>query len=261
MKLWWYDTVKYEKLINQNAGDYFNKWLFEQLGFKVEFTEYPEMLATGSILRCSAWQGSPYIWGTGFHNDYDDIRQNIDLNKIKAVRGELTKNKLKIDNVVLGDPGLLASYFYRSRTTKKYKYGFIPHYTELKDFKNKFGDDDCIIINILTSDIEDLFSKISECEFIFSSSLHGLIFSHSLGIPAVHVENKQLYSLNNFKFKDYYSVYKNIKYIKEPLSSLDINKYLNSDFNLYKPSQDELIKIQNNLLECFPYKIDKGVIK
>ena len=65
-----------------------------------------------------------------------------------------------------------------------------------------------------TNDIENIANSINKCNFIFSSSLHGIIFSHSLGIPAIHLENRILDSKNNYKFKDYYSTL-DIPYIKE----------------------------------------------
>ena len=111
-----------------------------------------------------------------------------------------------------------------------------------------------MIINMATNDVETIIDKINECEFIFSSSLHGIIFAHAYGIPAIHIECNPLKSKDNFKFKDYYSVFKNIKYTKETVNSINFNKYLNSDWDLYRPDPEEVKEIQKKLLEVFPYK-------
>ena len=39
-------------------------------------------------------------------------------------------------------------------------------------------------------DVEKVANEIKKYHFVFSSSLHGIIFSHSLGIPAIHIEKR-----------------------------------------------------------------------
>lgn len=113
-----------------------------------------------------------------------------------------------------------------------------------------------------TNNIEKLANSINKCNFTFSSSLHGIIFSHSLGIPSVHLENKMLTSKNNFKFKDYYSNL-NIPYIKENLKkkNLDniIKKYKENRFK-YLPYNKIIEEIQDRLLFSFPYQKMSNVI-
>ena len=50
--------------------------------------------------------------------------------------------------------------------------------------------------------------EIACCKFIISSSLHGLIIAHSLGIPTVafEIQDTPLRG-GRFKFRDYYSAY------------------------------------------------------
>lgn len=112
------------------------------------------------------------------------------------------------------------------------------------------------IINMNTKNIEEIANSINKCNFIFSSSLHGIIFSHNLGIPAVHLENIVLYSQNNFKFKDYYSIL-DIPYIKEDLKNNNlsdiIKKYQKINISEYLPNNKLIKKIQDNLLSYFPF--------
>lgn len=67
-------------------------------------------------------------------------------------------------------------------------------------------------------------NEINKCNFIFSSSLHDIIFSHCLGIPSIHYENLELNSEKNFKFKDYYSIL-DIQYVKEKAREKKLDEF------------------------------------
>ena len=54
------------------------------------------------------------------------------------------------------------------------------------------------------NDVAKVANKINKCNFVFTSSLYGIFFPHSLDVPAIHIENIQLMSKNNFKFKDFF---------------------------------------------------------
>ena len=160
-------------------------------------------------------------------------------------------------HIALGDPGLLLSRFFKPKTIKVYNICIISHYIDyeffIKTYKNKL-----YIINMGINNIEEIANSINKCNFTFSSSLHGIIFSHSLGIPSVHLENNVLSSINNFKFKDYYSIL-DISYIKEDLKKENINtiikKYNNNEFRFkFLPNKKVVKQIQDNLLFSFPYK-------
>ena len=206
IKILWYNDVP-------NGGDYFGKWILEKMGFKVKYSKTPDMMVSGSILGLKIKHAK--IWGAGFHfaNESTHIKKN---NLFYAVRGKLSLKKLNLKkHMHLGDPGLLLSRFYKPKTRKVYQVCLISHYIDYKFFKkaykNKF-----YIINMGINNIEKIAISINKCHFTFSSSLHGIIFSHSLGIPSIHLENKLLASKNNFKFKDYYSIL-DVSYIKEDL--------------------------------------------
>ena len=68
---------------------------------------------------------------------------------------------------------------------KQYKIGIIPHYVDEYKVRRMYGGE-FHIISMVTSDIEKLADDILSCDLIVSSSLHGIIFSHSLGVPAYH---------------------------------------------------------------------------
>lgn len=235
----------------ENAGDYFGKWLLEKLGYKIELDkENPRLITCGSILGFNEITKNTIVWGSGFMNSEDELKCNID--NIFAVRGKLTYNKLHIDkDIVLGDLGLLASEFYKPASTKKYKYAIVVNEEDYNYFTTHYKD--TRIINISSNNIEQVLDEINECEFIFSNSLHGIIFAHSLHIPAIHLEYRFIGSRDNFKFKDYYSVL-DIEYtkqeFKEDLSF--VNFYLENK-EKYVPSNIE--EIQDNLLKSFPKEL------
>lgn len=232
------------------------------MGYNVEFSNNPEIIVCGSILGLNRYKHTnTKIWGAGFHVD-EDIIFSRNPNFYYAVRGKLTLKKLNFNlNIALGDPGLLLSVFFKPNTKKKYNICIVSHYIDYKWFIKNYGDK-YFIINMGNNNIEDIANSINQCKFIFSSSLHGIIFSHSLGIPAVHLENKILTSKSNFKFKDYYSIL-DIPYIKEDLKKnnfdIIIKKY-EKNKNKFLPKYEIIREIQNNLLSSFPYQIMNNII-
>ena len=226
------------------------------MGFKVVFSKKPELIVCGSILAFnSRISNNTKVWGVGFHY-YKQSTIIKDPNLFYAVRGKLTLNRLKLkSNIALGDPGLLLSLFYKPISKKLFDICIVSHSVDYKWFIKNYNDK-YFIISMNNNNIEELANLIYKCKFVFSSSLHGIIFSHSLGIPAVHLEREMLISKKNFKFKDYYSVL-DIPYIKEDLKkeNLDdiVKKYENNRFK-YLPSKKKIRQIQDSLSSSFPYQ-------
>lgn len=226
------------------------------MGYKVYYSENPELIICGSILGFNKKiNKNTKVWGVGFHY-YNQKTIIKNPNLFYAVRGKLTLNSLNLtSNIALGDPGLLLSIFYKPITKKIFDICIISHSIDykwfIKNHSNKY-----FIINMGNNNIEEIANSINQCRFVFSSSLHGIIFSHSLGIPAVHLEHTKLMSKKNFKFKDYYSVL-DIPYIKEDLKKKNfehiVKKYMKSKLN-FLPSKKRIKQIQESLLSSFPYQ-------
>lgn len=128
-----------------------------------------------------------------------------------AVRGHLTKALLLRDTgkivSVISDPGLLLSRIFPCTEVppaQKKPLGFIVHKVDRPAFKEQYPQYiDCMIDNHLEP--EDFIKRASQFERIASTALHGVIFSHSLGIPvAPFVLTDKLFG-GEFKFIDYYS--------------------------------------------------------
>ena len=88
---------------------------------------------------------------------------------------------------------------------------------------------------------EEFTKKVAECEFIFSSALHGIICADSLGIPNRHIILTP--DVGTYKFQDYYSVFKDFTY-----NPIDLGKNIvnDSDLKIYQDSfQDRTSEIDN----------------
>ena len=107
---------------------------------------------------------------------------------------------------VLGDPGLLASSLVKKPALKTIRVGIIPH------INHRNSPEIASLLSLIPgSRVIDVFSpvkqvleEIASCEFVLSTSLHGLIVADSYGVPNQWLCMKR-YPQWEFKFRDYYS--------------------------------------------------------
>lgn len=194
----------------KNFGDLLTPALLKKYGYTPIFF-YPnraQLVATGSLIEHLNTKYSGLILGTGAIEK--NTKVSFENARIIGLRGRLTRQLLNIKNeIILGDPGLLAFQLLPFRSTKKYKLGLIPHYAENSKnvfhvINNKFPANTTIIDVKIKP--EEVLEQIDQCEYILSSSLHGLICADSLGIPNRWVKLSELMG-GDFKFRDYYSVF------------------------------------------------------
>lgn len=160
----------------------------------------------GSIIQMS--NDNCVIWGAGFMSDQKP--RVPQPQNIYAVRGPLTRKIFLDHNIdcpeVYGDPALLLPLLYAPKIEKKYKIGFLPHYVDKKSqyllpYQN--------IPNVLFIDVQigrdykTLIDQMLSCECIVTSSLHGLILSHSYNIPVLLAKYSEKITGGNFKYNDY----------------------------------------------------------
>lgn len=170
------------------------------MGYEVHFTNNPDLIVCVSILGFNRnISNKTKVLGAGFHY-YRQSTIIKDSNLFYAIRGKLTLNELNLkSNIALGDLGLLLSFFYKPLTKKLFDMCIVSHSIDYKWFKKNHGDK-YFIINMGNNNIEEIVNSINKCKFIFSSSLLGIIYSHSLGIPAVHLEHQILMSKKKINF-------------------------------------------------------------
>lgn len=268
-----------------NAGDIVNATLiYDLFGIRVEQQSFTvsDMIAIGSVLerivsgsttgkRDKELQAEAdskkkiTVWGTGLMFGYDDYSamKFIRPADIRAVRGELTRKvceKITGKNVkcVTADPGILAPFLLDEIPEKKYKIGIIPHFREyeveeyLEQYKEIGSKYENSIIIDLSEEPTEVLKKIASCETIMSTSLHGLIFADSFGVPSLWCEFTDKVIGNGYKFRDYYSAY---GLTAEPFDLHSENLPTVDDIkNNYKVKYSDIIKKQEQLIKCFPYQ-------
>lgn len=218
---------RFPRLDNLNWGDDINLILPRLIAGKpsipykysplAKLGKRKNIIAIGSVLTWLTNEES-IIWGSGVINP--ERRLPAKPKKVLAVRGPLTREYLLDQGVscpnVFGDPALLLPKFYQPKVEKKYTLGIIPHLTHqdhpaLNNFKS---DPSVLIIDIVNyGKWSDFVDKVLSCEYIVSSSLHGLILADAYNLPNKWIGFFEMNEIKRFKYRDYYqSVGKEIEY-------------------------------------------------
>jgi pyruvyltransferase len=144
------------------------------------------------------------VWGTGSLSSHA-LAQNFKLRPL-AVRGPKTREAMGLpSSVPLGDPGLFVDRL-APRTTKFARWGIIPH---IVDFDLPIIKALCernrhtSLINLADPDVVGIVAQIAACDFVISSSLHGIIAADALGIPNIRMSLSENIAGADWKFADY----------------------------------------------------------
>ena len=154
-----------------------------------------ELLGAGSTLEFYLWKiGRPpvwkrflwpsdlHVWGTGTLFDQHEIRWPQRLH-FHALRGSLTAQRVGVNDIALGDPGILSGRLIR-RPKKVSAVAAVPHFLDkgrLSDLPRHWRVVDP------EQPVDDVLAQIASAELVLSSSLHGLIAADSFGIPCVWI--------------------------------------------------------------------------
>lgn len=193
-----------------NVGDVFSlvvaKHYFSEniIPLKPAPVDETNLILLGSILHWADSQS--VVCGTGFM--FRDSKPAAPPKSIVCVRGPLTAELLDKQGITppkrFADPGVLAPILFKNTVTQKHKIGIVPHYHDANSAWIKHCKKQGFPIIDVFAKPEKFFRKIQQCEVILSSSLHGLIFAHAYGKPAVWIELSDKVAGNGFKFFDYY---------------------------------------------------------
>lgn len=220
IKLYWCRGEGRSDASKQNFGDYLSPLLVETFsGRGVEYApiQDADLMAVGSILgrerKAKHWWGGKrrlHIWGTGTGSEQARYSGH---HHYHAVRGALTLAQIQgsPSSVTLGDPGLLAPWVLDRKAeqfSKKVRVGIIPHYADQSE--PAVAE---LVSAIPGSKVIDVFSpvlqvleEVASCDFVLSSSMHGLIVADSFAVP-----NQWLLlsrgRISEYKFADYYSAF------------------------------------------------------
>lgn len=266
IRLFWWSAIELEGKQQENFGDILSKYLVEKISGKSVIWKNPSKgrwnpfrrkiyTTTGSILKHVT--KNCIVWGSGIISKTD----NVEECEFLAVRGpetyeHLTKKGYKV-NKVFGDPAIVLPAFYEPKENKKFDIGIIPHYVDYELVLGWYKDNASIrVIDLLNDDIEAVIDEITSCRHIISSSLHGVIVSHTYNIPAVWVQFSKKLSGDNIKFSDYFKSVKLQPYLADfmdgPADFEELIKILNSKPNL--PEENVILDLSKHLMEVCPFK-------
>jgi hypothetical protein len=191
-----------------NVGDALTPWLIRRVSGQYPVFVRPEeprtkYFVSGSIAGY-AREGC-VVWGAGILDRTDRISPRATL---LAVRGPLTREAALACGAdcpeVYGDPALLLPRFYPLPDIPRRGMGLVPHFSDKPRLTEQaFGDAAVRLVDV-QSPVETFVDQICRCEFVASSSLHGIIISHAYGIPAVWIKFRDLPSGDDSKFHDYF---------------------------------------------------------
>lgn len=165
-----------------------------------------DLIALGSLLEIALRRGAPpLVWGSGLRDGAAPPPAPSQRTSFIAVRGPATRDALKLPaQVALGDPGLLAHRLCRrerSRLGTRRAVLLIPHFSTWPTPRDSGGFD----VVAPTQRAADVVARVAGARAVVSSSLHGIVVAHSLGVPAVLLAPQRGSSTETaWKYADHY---------------------------------------------------------
>lgn len=191
-----------------NFGDILTPLLIKELyGYEGRYVKppfaQPVLVGCGSIIKRA--ETGTVVWGSGAISREDTTKRDAIY---LAVRGRHTHELLKSRNIecpeIFGDPALLLPRIYSPTISKRFKFGIFAHYVDYEQLKIWYiNDPDVLVINVLNHNPLAVVDQLLRCEYIISSSLHGLIAAHAYGLPAVWVKHSDKLVGDDVKFFDH----------------------------------------------------------
>lgn len=191
-----------------NVGDIFNRDLITHLygeqAINVQ-NEGHKFLLVGSVVHAA--RDGDIIAGAGTKGALQPDGTGRDI-RVIGVRGPKTADVLKSSGYDVSklkfmlDPGMLIADIYpevRAIVPEAGSVAFIPHYRERPRYRSTKKYD---VLDVDATPREFIL-HLAKYETIYSSSLHGVIFAHAIGRPAVLVAPKT--SEAEIKYRDYFA--------------------------------------------------------
>lgn len=266
--VFWWSKRKIENSEKENFGDFLVPYLLEKTtnemfqwvrpnsNRKFLIIKKKHFLIIGSVLGVATRHS--VVWGAGIIKSSQIVKKAT----FYAVRGPLTRKRLLElgCNVpeYYGDPAILVAIFNRKRKSKSYCLGVVPHFVDHDVAEKTYkGIEGVKVINLLTNNPQEVIDEISACSYIISSSLHGLIVAHSLGVPALWTRISTNLHGDDIKFADYYMSmgienFSNIPFLV--YTPDEIQELFEKFSSISYPSRENLDKRIKDLIQTFPFK-------
>ena len=200
--------------VSNNVGDAWVAYLYRKLTGKLPVWAKPQesgYVLGGSVLN----HAGPHTicWGAGLASLRDEVHPDAD---IRSFRGPLSRTiAMASGNMgpeIYGDSSMIAPDLLSTRRNGKplrqplHKLGVIPHYVDMQrtwawhqDAQDTGG---VKLINVFAP-VEEFIEEVNSCTRIVSSSLHGLVFAHAYGIPALWVKISDSIGGDGSKYRDH----------------------------------------------------------
>lgn len=210
------------------------------------------IIGIGSVINLGNHKS--HIWGSGFMIAC-------------AVRGEYTNNKIISMGYsgccVFGDPALLLPLVYeptppQKKNVKNIQIGIVPHFSEVDYFIKQYGLK-YTVIDLRTFEVEKVIDEINSCQYVLSSSLHGIIVAHAYHIPCIWIQKGYIHT-DGIKFYDYFSsvnipIYEGFTDIEDILSDLSSCLNFFERYSSIALPHKSLVEIQQDLLDVAPFPV------
>lgn len=170
------------------------------------------MTAIGSVMHMVAQPihnkvgPKKIIWGSGILEPDPIVGAFSQSDHVRVVssRGPLSALQSGHSKLPMGDPGLLADRVY-GKVEKAHRIGIIPHHSQWRNshfIESLQADKRLTLIDVRNENGGEVVRQIAACEYVISSSLHGLIVADAYGIPNFWCEGPGI-GKTSFKFLDY----------------------------------------------------------
>ncbi len=244
-----------------NFGDMIGPYLYTKITGRQPRLKKPSnfsitttFLTVGSIL---SWcREDSVVWGSGIV-----FRDQTFPNphSVHAVRGPLTRERFLKQGYscpsVYGDPALLLPLFFSPEGSSNYILGVVPHYVDKSQCELFIKASDDIQIIDVFNEVEVVVENILKCDYVISSSLHGLIIAHAYGIKAHWVKFSDKLWGDDVKFLDHFRSLGLVGDLQCDVISkeMELDELLELFGDSFQPSKDVVKSIQVGLIESCPF--------
>lgn len=244
-----------------NFGDILSKHIVEYVAKRSVVWSGPsecDLFAAGSILRqvrrAHASPNNnhlPWVWGSGSMGPHRaDFVKDV---QICIVRGPLTATLLGLKLEKFGDPALLIADVIDQPIAKNGRIGLVPHHSHTNsqmviDALKKTPR--LKLIDVRNLDALSVVKEIAACEYILSSSLHGLIIADSFGVPNNWLNPDRIHSTARFKFYDYALSVERI--LSSPINYVDIPDCISTLQSASINYEEGIASSKSALMSTFP---------
>lgn len=195
----------------RNFGDWIGPYLFRRLlGEEPVFCAKNQHATTdcvftcGSILRHLKHADRVTVWGSGIISRSDTYARP---KEVLAVRGPETRQSMVSQGYscpeIYGDPAVLLPMMIKTPAKQAGRVGIIPHFIEYADYQKQ--DWQGMDVIDVCRPVEVVATDIASCEMTYSSSLHGVIVSHTFGVPSIWMDSSKKLDGDDVKFHDYFA--------------------------------------------------------